>query len=115
MRNISFSATLPQFRAQTKTVTRRRGWGWLKPGTVLSAVEKAMGLKKGERLKRIGTIRVVSVRREQLDAITPEDCIAEGFPEMSPEDFVAFFCAKMGAKPSDIVTRIEFEYFTPDP
>ena len=32
MRNISFALTTPQFKARTKTVTRRKGWLMLQPG-----------------------------------------------------------------------------------
>lgn len=35
-------------------------------------VEKAQGIKKGE-LKRLGEVRIVSVRRERLSAITTKD------------------------------------------
>lgn len=77
MRNISFAKTLDQIRQRTKTVTRRTGWAWLEEGTLLRPVEKAMGLKKGEKVQPIfddGTcIRVVSVRRERLDAIEEHD------------------------------------------
>jgi hypothetical protein len=66
MRNISFSLTTEQFKARTKTVTRRLGWTFLEPGTVLMGCEKCMGLKPGEKIVRLGRIRVVSVRRERL-------------------------------------------------
>ena len=59
MRNISFSMTTEAVRRREKTVTRRLGWWNLKPGTVLQAVEKAQGLKKGEHVKPICLIRVV--------------------------------------------------------
>lgn len=110
MRNISFHLTRPQILARTKTVTRRVGWEWLEPGTLLAAVEKCQGLKKGGRVVRLATIRVLSVRRERLDAITPADCAAEGFPELSPAQFVAMFCQHMGCVRATKITRIEFEY-----
>lgn len=69
MRRMSFSLTTEQMRARTKRVTRRLGWLTLKPGTELLAVEKAMGLRKGEHAVPIGRIRVVSVRRERLDEL----------------------------------------------
>lgn len=109
-RNISFALTTPQFKARTKTVTRRLGWENVKAGDVLCAVEKGQGMKKGEKVKRLGMIRVKSVRREPLAAITADDCRREGFPEKSPQEFVEMFCMSNGYAPSKPVTRIEFEY-----
>lgn len=115
MRNISFSKTTDQVLARTKTVTRRLGWGWLLPGTVLRAVDKAMGLKRGQHPKTLAVIRVVSVRREALSETTDAEARLEGFPEMTGRDFVAFFCREMGTEPHNIVTRIEFAYLPEDP
>ena len=50
MRLMSFSETTDQIRARTKTVTRRDGWDNLRPGERLWAVEKAMGLRKGQKV-----------------------------------------------------------------
>ena len=109
-RNISFALTKEQFRDQSKTVTRRFGWKFLKAGDVLMAVEKGMGLKKGEKAVRMGMITVMDIRQEALSAITQEDCIREGFPEMSPDDFIQFLMKHHKCKPDDIITRIEFRY-----
>jgi len=109
-RNISFMLAENQIRARTKTVTRRHGWLFLKDGDPLTAVEKNQGLKKGEKVKRLCSIRVVSARREPLAAITPEDCVKEGFPEMTPEDFISFYAGHNKIARDDEVTRIEFEY-----
>ncbi|MEM1213836.1 MAG: ASCH domain-containing protein [Planctomycetota bacterium] len=109
MRNMSFALTTGQLLDGSKTVTRRLGWGFLKAGDRVCAVEKAMGLKKGEKLKRLGVIEVVSVRRERLDAIDQEDVVAEGFPKMSPAGFVSMFGKAMGCGPGEEVTRIEFD------
>ena len=59
-RIMSFSKTIPQMYAKTKTVTRRTGASWMKlqPNDRLWAVEKAQGLRKGEKVKRIGPIIV---------------------------------------------------------
>lgn len=46
-RNMSFTLTIEQMRARTKTVTRRKGWAFLKPGDLVWAVVKGMGLKPG--------------------------------------------------------------------
>ena len=111
MRNISFALTTQQVRNRSKTVTRRLGWLYLRAGDHLQAVKKCMGLKPGERLEKLCTIRIASVRREALQAITAEDCVREGFPEMTPAQFVAFFCkTHKGCTPATIVTRIEFDY-----
>lgn len=108
MRSISFSLTTPQFLDGSKDVTRRLGWKNLKPGTRLRAVEKAMGLKKGEHPKVLGVIEVVDVRREPLQDITPDDVRREGFPHGDPNLFVQMFCDHMGCEPANEVTRIEF-------
>ncbi len=109
-RNMSFSLTTPQFKARTKTVTRRCGWWFLKPGDVVCGVEKGRGLKKGETVKRLGMIRVVFARPEQLSAIDAADVAREGFPDRTPAQFVAMFCKHNQVEPSHMVNRIEFEY-----
>lgn len=120
MRLISFSMTTPQVRARTKTVTRRGGWRFLKAGDRLMAIEKGQGLKKGEKVVRLGVIEVVDVRRERLDLMTAdstygfEECKREGFGSdprlMWPSNFVEFFAASHGCRISDEITRIEFRY-----
>lgn len=107
---MSFALTINQFKNKTKTVTRRFGWLFLRPGDIICGVEKAMGLKKGEKIKRLGMIRIISIRREPLHEITPSDCIKEGFPEMQPEDFIKMLCANSRCTRNDSVNRIEFEY-----
>ena len=107
-RNISFALTTPQFLDGSKDVTRRLGWWTLKPGTVLCAVEKGMGLKKGEKVKRLGLIEVVSARTEPLCDITDEDVVREGFPGWTARDFTDFFCRESGCKYNEQVRRIEF-------
>lgn len=110
-RNMSFFMTTEQFMAREKTVTRRIGWDFLKPGDVLNGVHKARGLKKGESVRRLGQIRIVSVRREPLSEITDDDVAKEGFPGRNREWFISFFLRGMGGfGPSVPVNRIEFEY-----
>ena len=87
-RYISFSMTTRQVLARTKDVTRRFGWWNLQPGTHLYGARKCMGLRKGEKVERLCTIEVVSVRTEPLNAITPDDVRREGFPDWSPDQFV---------------------------
>jgi len=89
MRNISFSHTIEQMKNRTKFVTRRLGWKFLLPGMHVMACEKCMGLQKGEKIVRLGVIEIVDVHREMLVAhITKEEVIKEGFPDMSPEEFI---------------------------
>lgn len=110
MRRISYSLTTPQFRARTKDVTRRLGWGDLEAGEQLMGIEKGMGLRKGERQVELGAVEVISVRAEPLDAITPEEVVREGFPEMTPAQFVAMFCQHNRCTPSTVINRIEYRY-----
>lgn len=113
MKNISFSITTEQFKAKTKTVTRRLGWANLKPGQHLMGCKKCMGLKPGEKIEKLGEIRVVSVRRERLDDVLGKydnEMINEGFPAMTRMEFINMFCREMHCTPDQVVTRIEFEY-----
>ena len=111
MRNMSFSKTTEQVRNKTKTVTRRFGWWFLKPGDRVQAVEKAMGLKKGEKVKRICVIEIVSVRAESECAVTKAECVLEGFPDMSALQFRAMLWEEMcPQKEPGKVNRIKFKY-----
>ncbi len=107
MRNMSFAMTVDALLTGEKTVTRRVGWSFLKPGDRISAVRKAMGLRKGEKVERLAVIEVTGVRTERLDAITNGDVRREGL-RCSREAFLLRFCKAMRCKPSDQVTRIEF-------
>jgi hypothetical protein len=114
-RNISFALTTGQFLAGTKTVTRRLGWADLLWGMTLQAVRKSQGLKKGEKVERLGAIRILDVRREPLELMLRDEeygrdeARREGFPEMSAGDFVEFFCrTHRGCTPATTVTRIAF-------
>jgi hypothetical protein len=112
MRNISFSMTTKAFLDGTKSVTRRLGWMWLYPGARLMACKQVMGLKPGEKIQELGVIEVLKVTRERLDEISVEDVQAEGFNDMTPEQFVAGFCKAMKCKPDTTVTRIAFRRVT---
>lgn len=109
-RNMSFAMTTDQVRARAKTVTRRFGWWFLKPGDVVQAVEKGMGLARGEKVRPLGLIRIVSTGEEPLNAITCADVAREGFPDMTPREFVAMLVKHYRVDPSARVNRIEFEY-----
>ncbi len=77
-----------------------------------------MGLQPGEKLERLGQIRVVSATQERLTALLEDEAygkaeaIREGFPDMDGKQFVEMFCKHMqpihGCNTE--VTRIEFEY-----
>lgn len=112
MRRMSFALTTRQYLDHTKDVTRRMGWLFLvgvTPWTVsIMGIEKGMGLKKGERQVELGPSKLGDVRREPLEAITPEDVIREGFPEMSTGEFIDFYRKANRCKAHDLVTRIEF-------
>ena len=109
--------TIPQFKNRSKTVTRRVGWKDLEAGDLLCGIEKGQGLKKGEKVKRLGVIKVEKATQEWMsdfvgrpDAV--EECRREGFPEMTPQEFNTFF-RKSHANPGAddlLVTRIEFSY-----
>ncbi len=119
-RNMSFAFTTPQFQARTKTVTRRFGWKWVRPGTPLMGVEKAMGLKRGETVVRLGPIEVTDAWRERADAILSysdpkAECAREGFPELDPEQFLDMLLKANGKKPGDMLTRIAFRYVDRSP
>lgn len=130
---MSVALTEQAVAARRKTVTRRAGWTFLEPGTVLELCRKVMGRRAGEPLVRLCLVRVVSVRREPLNAITDDDVDREGFgpygdpwphqdwwpPGSVPpapvhgeasRRFVEFFTAEMGGAPDQTVTRIEWEY-----
>jgi hypothetical protein len=110
-RLMAVSLTEAQVRARTKTVTRRTGWLMVKPGDRLTLCRKVMGRRPGEPLDRIATVQVVSVRREPLNAVTAADVAAEGFPAMTPAEFVTFFLrTHPGTVPGTEVTRIEWRY-----
>jgi hypothetical protein len=121
VRNMSFALTTEQIRARTKTVTRRLGWTFLKPGDQVRAVKKCMGLKKGEKLEPLAVLRVVDVRREPIRRLVDEmipyglrEVEREGFPDASPPWFVEFFISgHRGCTWESDVTRIEFTYEEP--
>jgi len=116
-RNISFALTTRQFNERTKDVTRRLGWEFLKVGDRLHGCKKCMGLRPDEPLVRLHDIEVTIIRRERLDRIVTdpvygsEELRREGFPFMSPDEFVAFFCASHPkCTPESVITRIEFKH-----
>ena len=69
---MSFMLTTNQIIDETKDVTRRNGWENLKPGDRLRAVEKAMGLKKGEKQRLLRDLRRDYDEQRNITATT--DC-----------------------------------------
>lgn len=126
-RLMSVAFTEDAVRARTKTVTRRKGWTFLKPGERLTLCRKVMGRKPGEPLVRICDVEVVDVRRESL--LSLGECVChgiegtysaaemerEGFPGLHPEEFVRrYFTEAQGMPRNAEVTRIEWRYLDED-
>ena len=115
-RNMSFMLTVKQYRDRTKTVTRRNGWAFAKVGDIVNGCEKCQGLKKGEKIVHLGQHRWTNLRWEPLRRMIddPEygqrEVILEGFPNMTPVEFVEMYCRHNGCSPEDRVHRMEFEY-----
>ena len=114
--NQSFALTTAQYRAHTKFVTRRNGWKHAYVGQVVTAVEKGQGLKKGEHPVKLGQHRFTDLRWERLDRMLTEpeygarEVILEGFPDMTPAEFVAMYCKHNRCAPDMLVHRMAFEY-----
>lgn len=119
-RLMSVAFTENAVRARIKTVTRRKGWTFLKPGDRITLCRKVMGRRKGEPLVRIAEVEVVSVTREPLGMVLPswgrggygaQEMAREGFPGMAPVEFVRrYFTEAQGIGEHDPVTRIEWRY-----
>jgi len=104
---MSVTYTEAAVRDRRKFVTRRKGWRDLKPGTRITLCQRL----RVSPIVRIVDVEVISVRREQLDQITADDVAREGFPEMSPAEFIdTFFVRAQNMRPTDEVTRIEWRY-----
>lgn len=117
MRNISFSMTKDQFRDGSKDVTRRMGWWDAERGWMLQGCEKCQGLGPGGKIAKMGVIWLVGAREEPLDlmirnrAYGMEECRREGFPDMTPMEFVRFFIAgHKGATLDSMIMRLEFRH-----
>jgi hypothetical protein len=121
---MSFALTTPQILDRSKSVTRRTGWAFLKPGDLVRAIEKGRGLKNGESVRPLAVLRIVSVRQEPLHALLDDleygisEVEREGFSGAplwgSPTAFIAFFQNTHAAKGRPTLgtplTRIEFSY-----
>lgn len=129
-RLMSVSITEGAVREQRKTVTRRLGWRFLRPGDRLTLCRKVMGRKPGEPLVRLAEVEVISVRRESLFSMTDEDVAREGVPLAYPDGrarfdewwedtglptataWITWFAWEMGCYPETEVTRIEWRYLS---
>jgi hypothetical protein len=117
MANMSFSITEEQYKNRTKTVTRRNGWRHIKIGTVYNGVNKCMGLKKGEKSIIFGQHVPISSCWEPLRRMIDEpeygklEVALEGFPDWTPDQFVAMYCKHNKCTPETMVNRIEFVYY----
>ena len=121
---MSVAFTEEAVRARRKTVTRRKGWAFLKPGDRLTLCRKVMGRKPDEPLVRICDVEVVSVTREPLCAIqgsgerAARELAAEGFPVLPGEHPIEaagiflrrYFYEAQRMRAMDDVTRIEWRY-----
>lgn len=116
MKNMSFALTIEPFRTRTKFVTRRIGWWRAKPGQRVMGIEKGQGLRRGEKVQRLGAIKIETVRQEELVELLrrPEygrvEVNREGFPDLTVEQFVDNFCRTHHCEEVAIVNRIEFSY-----
>src|SRR5262245_45006217 len=105
MRCIEFRHASAPLLAGSKTVTRRKGWKKLKPGTEMMAGRAHRGVRREGR-EDFGVILVKSVRRVRLGDIDAAEVALEGYPELTPAEFLARFFK--GVNPDAVVTRIEF-------
>ena len=108
---MSFALTEEQILNKTKFVTRRNGWDKLMPGDLIQPVRKCMGLKKGEKQVLLGSpIKVVAISSRKLHQISKADLILEGFPNMTPEEFIDMYCKANKCTRNKRVNRIQFVY-----
>lgn len=107
---VSFALTTPQIMDESKDVTRRSGKRQYKPGQRIQAVNKCMGFKRGEHPVKLKLLEVVSSRWEPLNIIDQAECVREGFPHFTPQQFIDMYCKANKVKPDSLVQRIEFKY-----
>ena len=127
MKNMACSLTTRQVKAQTKDVSRRLGWFGAKPGDRICLIEKGQGLKKGQKIRRLAVVEIISNDNEHLTEIVSRpirdteygnvrtECRREGFPDMTEIDFCLMFAEHMPAvfDYDGRVNRLEWRYLTP--
>ena len=110
-RLMSVAFTEDAVRERRKTVTRRKGWLFLKPGDRLTLCRKVMGRKPGEPLVRIAEVEVIDVRRERLTHVDVDgELELEGCGHMGSTEFIQTYFEPQGIHALDNVTRIEWRY-----
>lgn len=126
MPNMSFFLTEKQFLAREKDVTRRYlSWRKMKKGDYFTAVRKQQGLRKGEHTVVLGQCQCVNIHTEPLHDIIKRpvrvdqihkpdtdwktEVQREGFPDLSPEQFVQMLCKEAHCHPHSPVQRIVFK------
>lgn len=107
-RLMSVAETTEQVRRRSKTVTRRLGWLFLKPGTTLTLVDR--NPRTGKPWQKLAEVEVTSVTRQPLWMLKRHDVRREGFPGWTDEQFIAFYCEAFGVDRRTVVTRIEWRY-----
>lgn len=110
MRYMSFFLTKPQILDKTKTQTRRFGWNFLKAGDYIQAVTKIQGLKKGQKIEKLAKIYITNIYTEPLNKMKRADCAKEGFPDLTPDDFIDMVVNRYNCKRNKAVNVIDFVY-----
>jgi len=116
---MSFSHTAEAVIGGWKTVTRRC-WkashaAKFTPGTLVQAWDhlphRQFAGSPNRKPRRIATLRIVSVRRERIDAVTDDDVAREGFPGKDAKWFIERFRKIVGDKDGSPTHcyRVEFE------
>lgn len=78
---MSFAMTKDAVRQRRKFITRRQGWGFLKPGDQFAGIERGQGLKKGEHQVVIAPrLECVANAPARIGDMTEAECALEGFP-----------------------------------
>ena len=107
---MSFRWTEQQLVAGIKTVTRRLGWWKVRPGDQLLAIRQWQELPKGSHQHILGSILIRGARPERVKDITPDDVVREGFPDMTTDQFIAFFCRGHRISPLHVINRIHLAF-----
>ena len=107
---ISFGMTLDRFLALKKTVTRRY-WSSRYATRLRLCKTPIYATSNWRNGDIVGTVQIISIKNDNLEEITQEEVILEGYPEYTPEEFLdAFFSdRKAKNKPGYSYYRIEFE------
>jgi hypothetical protein len=106
---MSVAETTDQVLDRSKIETRRLGWKFVKPGDVLTLVDR--NPRTGKPWQRLADVEVLRVTLySTLCFIDQASVIDEGFPDLTPEQFVEFFCRTFKCEPRQEVTVIRWRY-----